>query len=147
MTSVPTPSRVPSLFEPSVPEPEPPVLEAPEHLVRTYVELVAERRRLEDRLAYIRGELEMLAASALSEATPRGRFLAGDGHISARLQPTCVFDKGAVARELQKAGRLADVAVLQGPALARFLAKEPVLAARLSDLVRMRRSVVLMAQG
>lgn len=143
MATVPT--YRPSSFEPSVPD-DAPVLEAPEHLVRTYLELVAERRRIEDRLAYIKGELEMLASSALSESTPRGRFLVGDAVIAARLQPTCVFDKGEVMKELQRAGRLADVAVLQGPALARFLAKDAALAARLSPMVRMRKSVVLMAQ-
>lgn len=145
MTSVPTPR--PTLQTDPLALGDAPALEAPEHLVRAYVELVAERRRIEDRLAYVRGELEMLAASALSDSAPRGRFLAGEHAVSARIQPTCVFDKGEVMRELQRAGRLADVAILQGPALARFLAKEPALASRLADRVRMRRSVMLMAQG
>ena len=104
-----------------------------------------ERRALEDRLAFVRSELEMAASSHLNEKTTRGRFLSPRGAVAARLQSTCVFDRAAVARELQRMGKLAEVAVLQGPGLARYLAHEPVVAARLSDLVRMRRSIVLMA--
>ncbi|MEA3200816.1 MAG: hypothetical protein QOE90_2244 [Thermoplasmata archaeon] len=120
-------------------------LAAPEDLVRRYVELTRKRRDLDDQLAYLRAELELVAASALTRDSPRGRFRAGEASVLARLQPSCVFDKAHVARELQKAGRLADVATLTGPQLARFLASEPALAARLSDHVRMRNAVVLMA--
>lgn len=136
-------------FSPANPaaEPEPAVLEAPADVVRRYLEVTAQRRALDDQIAWLRGELELAAALALSDARPRGRFVApgGAGFVAARLQPTCVFDRQVVGRELQRAGRLSDVAVLQRPALARFLAREPVVAARLGDLVRYRRNVVLMA--
>lgn len=124
---------------------EPARLEAPSDLVERYLELTAERRALEDRLAYVKGELELLAAGSLNDQTPRGRFVAESGAISARLQPTCVFDRVAVAHELQRAGRLSEVAVVQGPALARYLARDPIMAARLKDMVRFRKSVVLLA--
>lgn len=141
-----TADRFPSVVEsPHTEALEPARLEAPSDLVERYLELTAERRALEDRLAYVKGELELLAAGSLNDQTPRGRFVAENGAISARLQPTCVFDRVAVAQELQRAGRLADVAVVQGPALARYLARDPVMAARLRDLVRFRKSVVLMA--
>lgn len=141
-----TADRFPSIHESSAPEAsETPRLEAPSDLVERYLELTAERRALEDRLSYVKGELELLAAESLNEQTPRGRFVAEHGAVSARLTPTCVFDRVAVAKELQRAGRLADVAVLQGPALARYLARDPVMAARLKDMVRFRKSVVLMA--
>ena len=121
------------------------VLDAPSDLVARYLELAAEKRALEDHLSFVRAELEMLAVAALSDRAPRGRFAAGTGAVNVRLQPTCVFDRGEVARTLQKAGRLADVATVAGPALARFLAKEPALAARLGDMVRPRKSVVMTA--
>lgn len=125
-------------------------LEVPSDVVRRYLEATAQRRELEDQLGWLRGELELAAAQCLSDARPRGRFVAqgggpGSGFVVARLQPTCVFDRQVVGRELQRAGRLTDVAMLHGPALARFLAREPVVAARLGDLVRYRRNVVLMA--
>ena len=123
--------------------PEAIALEAPHDLVTRYLELAAEKRALEDHLSFVRAELEMLAVSALSDGAPRGRFATGQGAINVRLQPTCVFDRGEVARALQKAGRLADVATVSGPSLARFLAKEPTLAARLGDMVRPRKAVVL----
>lgn len=124
---------------------EPTTLEAPRDLIEEYLEITAERRALEERLAYVRAELELVAAAALSDGAPRGRFVCDRGAVSARLQPTCMFDKPLVARELQRAGRLADVAILQGPSLARFLAKEPHLAARFAGLVRHRKNIVLMA--
>lgn len=127
------------------PNAEIPILEGPSDLVQEYLDLVQERRALDDRLAYVRAELELVAATSLSESVPRGRFLGTRGAIAARLQPTCAFDRQAVARELQRMGKLAEVAILQGPGLARYLAKEPQLAARLGEMVRMRRSVVLMA--
>lgn len=139
-STVPTPTATPT-----DPTAEAPILPGPADLVEEYLTLVEERRAIEDRLAFIRGELELLAAAALNDARPRGRFVGSRGAISARLQPTCIFDRNAVLKELQRAGRLADVAVVQGPSLARFLAKEPQLAARLSDLIRHRKSVVLMA--
>jgi hypothetical protein len=120
-------------------------LEAPEYLVQRYLDLTAQRRALEEQLAVIRAELEILAVSSLSEERPRGRFGSALGHVSARLQPTCVFDRGEVARTLQRAGKLADVAVLPGPSLARFLQADPALAARLGDMVRYRKSVILTA--
>lgn len=120
-----------------------PSIDAPEHLVQRYVELTAQRRALEEQIAVLRAELEMLASAALNEATPKGRFVSPVGHVTARLQPTCVFDRGEVYKQLQRAGRLADVATVTGPQLARFLAREPQLAARLSDFIRYRHSVVL----
>lgn len=120
-----------------------PALDAPGYLVQRYIELTAQRRALEEQISVIRAELEMLAAAALSEATPKGRFVSPTGHVTARLQPTCVFDRGEVYKHLQKAGRLAEVATVTGPQLARFLAREPVLAARLSEFIRHRHSVVL----
>lgn len=120
-----------------------PTLDAPAYLVQRYVELTAQRRALEEQIAVIRAELEMVASASLSEATPKGRFVSPAGHVTARLQPTCVFDRGEVYKHLQKAGRLADVATVSGPQLARFLAREPHLAARLSDFVRHRHAVVL----
>lgn len=122
-----------------------PDLAAPQDLVRKYVELTRKRRDLEDQLAYLRAELELVASQMLTKDAPRGRFRAGESSILARLQPSCVFDKQTVARELQKAGRLADVATISGPGLARFLANEPVLSARLADHIRFRNAVVLMA--
>lgn len=124
-------------------DPEAPTLEAPEYLVQRYIELNAQRRALEEQIAVIRAELEMVAVSSLGETMPKGRFLSSAGHVTARLQPTCVFDRAEVSKALQRAGRLHEVATVTGPALARFLAKEPVLSARLSDLVRHRNSVVL----
>lgn len=125
---------------------DPPVaLEAPDYLVRRYLELTAKRREVEEQLAVVRAELEILAVSSLTQERPRGRFSVPEGNVSVRLQPTCVFDKGEVARALQKAGRLADVATIPAPSLARALAADPALAARLGDMVRMRRSVVLTA--
>lgn len=129
------------------PDPEVPVLAGPSDLVEEYLRLVEERRAIEDRLSYVRAELELAAATALNEATPRGRFVGKAGAVNARLQPTCTFDRAAVARELQRLGKLADVATIQGPALARYLVKEPAITARLGEMVRMRRSVVLMASG
>lgn len=134
----------PSLFND---DPEVPVLAGPADLVEEYIRLVEERRAIDDRLSFVRAELELAAATNLSEAAPRGRFLGKGGAVNARLQPTCTFDRAAVARELQRIGKLADVAVLQGPALARYLVKEPALAAKLGEMVRMRRSIVLMAGG
>lgn len=128
-------------------DPEIPSLDGPAELVEEYIRLVEERRAVDDRLAFVRAELELLAAQSLNEGAPRGRFLGKAGAVNARLQQTCTFDRAAVARELQRVGKLADVAVLQGPALARYLVKEPALAAKLGEMVRMRRSVVLMASG
>lgn len=122
-----------------------PVLEAPTALVERYLELTRARRHLEDQLAYVRSELEMVAAATLRDDAPRGRFVSRAGTVAARLHPTCVFDKPTVARELQRMGKLADVAIVQGPTLARYLAKEPIVAARLGEMVRPRRSVVLLA--
>lgn len=124
---------------------EAPRLEGPADLVEAYLELVEQRRVVEEKLAYVKAELELVAAAHLNDRAPRGRFVSARGAISARLQPTCVFDRPAVMKELQRAGRLADVASVSGPQLARFLAKEPVLAARLGEMVRKRSSVVLMA--
>lgn len=139
-------SALPVSRTPWTAEPEAVPLEAPQELVARYLELTAQRRELEEKLAYVRAELEMVAASSLDEGRPRGRFRGpAGGAVAARLQPTCVFDRQEVARELQRQGRLADVAVLQGPTLARFLAKEPSVAARLAPMVRFRKSVVLMA--
>lgn len=120
-------------------------LPASSDLVRRFVQLTAQRRALEEQLAFLRGELELAAASLLSEACPRGRFEGVEGPfvLSASLRPTCVFDRVVVAQELQRMGRLAEVATLQGPGVARYLAREPVVAARLGSLVRMRHSVVL----
>lgn len=126
-------------------EPEVAILPAPRELVAEYLRLVEERRAVEERLAFVRAELELLAASSLSARTPRGRFESPRGAVAARLSSTCVFDRAAVARELQRMGKLADVAVIQGPGLARYLAREPVVAARLGDFVRMRKSIMLMA--
>lgn len=120
-----------------------PTLEAPAYLVQRYIELTVQRRQLEEQIAVIRAELEMVASASLGEAVPKGRFVSPAGHVTARLQPTCIFDRGEVYKALQKAGRLADVATVTGPTLARFLAREPVLAARLADLVRHRHGVVL----
>lgn len=122
-------------------------LPAPEALVERYVDLVAQRRAIEDQLAFVRSELELVAASALDATRPRGRFRGVTADVTARLQPTLAFDRAVVAKELQRQGRLADVAILQGPALARYLAKEPVVAARLGALVRPRHHVVLMSTG
>lgn len=122
-----------------------PTLQAPPELVEEYLRLVEARRGLDERLGYVRAELELVAASALKEEAPRARFLGARGAIGARLSPTCVFDRPRIARELQRMGKLSDVAVIQGPGLARYLAKEPIVAARLGGLVRMRRSVVLTA--
>lgn len=137
-------ATVPTRSHPEPPT-ELPILPAPTDLVEEYLSLVAQRRELEDRLAFVRAELELVAATALSEGTPRARFVGANGAIAARLQPTCVFDRAAVARELQRLGKLSEVAIIQGPGLARYLAKEPQVAARVGDLVRMRKSVVLMA--
>lgn len=120
-----------------------PAIDAPTYLVERFIELNAQRRALEEQIAVLRAELEMLAAGALTDASPKGRFLASGTHVTARLQPTCVFDRSEVYKQLQRAGRLADVATISGPQLARFLAKEPRLAAQLRDLVRHRNSVVL----
>lgn len=130
---------------PAATDPVLPALDGPRELVEEYLQLVAERRALDERLAYVRAELELLAAHALTDAAPRGRFLGASGAIAVRLQPTCVFDRSNVARELQRMGKLADVAVLQGPGLARYLQKETIVAARLGNMVRMRRAIVMMA--
>jgi hypothetical protein len=143
MTSSPSLPKQPLAFADGGAEPA--TLTAPEDLVRRYVELTRKRRDIEDQLAYIRAELELTASESLSQASPRGRFRAGDASVLARLQPSCVFDKLLVARELQREGRLADVATITGPSLARFLASEPVLAARLGEHVRYRNGVILMA--
>lgn len=143
MSSVPLPAA-PSFVDETA---EPPTLAAPEALVARYVELTRKRREIEDQLAYIRAELELAATARLNAAAPRGRFRAGSASILARLQPTCTFDKPFIAKELQRMGRLADVATVTGPALARFLAHEPTLAARLGEHVRYRNSVLLMANG
>lgn len=120
-------------------------LDAPARFVERYVELSRQRREIEEQLAFVRSELELIAASSLREAAPRGRFVAPSGRVvAARLMPTCSFDRAAVARELQRGGRLDDVATLPGPSLARFLDREPVWAARLQPLVRRRHSVMLM---
>lgn len=124
---------------------EVPTLHAPAELVEEYIQLVGERRAIEDRLAYVRAELEIAASLQLGDSGTRGRFVSPQGAVAARVQRTCHFDRAAVARELQRMGKLADVAVLQGPGLARYLSYEPVVAARLKDLVRPRRSIVLMA--
>lgn len=126
-------------------EPEIPTLEGPKDLVDEYLRLVEQRRAIEDRLSYVRAELEMAAAHQLKDERPRGRFLGASGGVSARLSPSCTFDRAVVARELQRMGKLAEVAILQGPGLARYLAREPVVAARLGGLVRPRRSVTLIA--
>jgi hypothetical protein len=138
-----TPRAIDGPTQPS--EPEPLDLEAPEYLVQRYLELSAQRRQIEDQLAFLRAELEMLAAPLLRGAGARGRFTAPRGNIHVRVQPTCVFDRGEVARFLQKEGRLADVATVTGPALARYLRDEQVLAARLGERVRYRNSVILTA--
>lgn len=129
------------------PAPETPTLDGPRDLVEAYLDLVDQRRQIEEKLAYVKAELELVAAAALSERHPRGRFVCGRGSVSARLQATCVFDRPTIMKELQRAGRLADVASVSGPTLARFLAKEPVLSARLGEMVRKRSTVVLMATG
>jgi hypothetical protein len=122
------------------------LLDAPPSLVERYLELTRARRAIEDQLAYVRGELELIAAASLNDASPRGRFAgARGGVVAARIMPTCSFDRLAVGRELQRMGRLHEVAVLQGPNLARYLAKEPVVAARLGEMIRHRRTVMLMA--
>lgn len=135
-------SRVESFQEVAA---DPLPLPAPSELVRRYLELALRRRALDEQLAFVRGELELAAAEVLSEEHPRGRFVVDGARqgVVARLQPTCVFDRVLVGQELQRMGRLAEVATLQGPGLARFLAREPVVAARLGGLVRHRRSVVL----
>ncbi|HUR69925.1 MAG TPA: hypothetical protein VM370_11825 [Candidatus Thermoplasmatota archaeon] len=122
-----------------------PVLEGPSELIEEYLALVAERRAVDERLGFVRAELELFAAAALNDGAPRARFVGQGGAIAARLQATCVFDRANVARELQRMGKLADVAILQGPGLARYLAKEPQVSARLGNMVRMRRSIVLTA--
>lgn len=124
-----------------------PVLEAPDDLVARYVELSEQRRRLEAQLAHTKSELELLAASALTDETPRARFVAPGGQVAARLYPTCTFDRPEVCRVLQRMGRLSDVAQVSAPTLARLLAKDPQLQARLKGLVRLRKGVVLMAGG
>ncbi len=130
----------------TTPDPAPPVIEAPDSLVARYVELVQEKRRIEDQMAFLRAELELIATASLSEAIPRGRFLgSGGGELHARLYPTCSFDRAEVGHVLQRAGRLTDVASIPGPSLARFLAKEPQMAARLGNLVRRRHGVMLIA--
>lgn len=134
-----------SVQQATEPGDEIPTLVGPVELVEEYIRLVGERRALEDRLAFVRAELEVTASLQLGESGTRGRFLSPHGTIAARVQKTCHFDRAAVARELQKMGKLADVAVIQGPGLARYLAHEPVVAARLAALVRPRRSIVLMA--
>lgn len=125
---------------------EPISLPAPPELVRRYLQLTAQRRAIDEQLAFLRGELELTAASILTDAHPKGRFTRQDapGSVVARLRPTCVFDRTVVGQELQRMGRLSEVALLQGPTLARYLAREPVVAARLGSLVRHRHNVVLM---
>lgn len=139
--SIPAPEPHPE----SSPEEAIPVIAAPTDLIEEYLSLVDERRSVEERLAFVRAELELAAAGSLKDATPRGRFVGEHGMISVRLQPTCIFDRAGVARELQRMGKLSDVAVLQGPGLARYLGKEPAVAARLGSMVRMRKSIVLTA--
>lgn len=127
---------------------QPVAIDAPEYLIQRYLELAAQRKQVEDQLAYVRAELEMLAAPALREGTaPRGRFTGEKGAIQVRLQPTCVFDRGDIARRLQKEGLLADVATVNGMTLARYLRSNPQVAARLGESVRYRHSVVLTATG
>lgn len=132
-----------------VPDVQPSVsLDAPEKLVARYLELTRTRREIDEQIAYLRSELELVAASALTVDHPRGRFVAPDaGVVAARLLPTCSFDRKTVARELEKGGRLHEVASLPGPALARFLQREPVWAARLGTMVRPRHTIVLMTGG
>lgn len=120
-------------------------LNAPDYLVKRYLELTSQRRAIEEQIAVIRAELEVLAVSSLSAQRPRGRFESKAGHVSVRLTPTCLFNREEVARALAKAGRLTDVATIPGPALARFLATDPALSARLGDAVRYRSAVVLTA--
>ena len=141
MSSIPVPRAAAFLDESA----EPPTLVAPEALVARYVELTRKRREIEDQLAYLRAELELAATAMLSPESPKGRFRAGSASVLARLQPTCTFDKALLARELQRMGRLAEVATVSGPSLARFLAHDPVLAAKLGEHVRFRNSVLLMA--
>lgn len=119
-------------------------LDAPERLVERYLELSRARRAIEEQLAFVRSELELIAATTLQPDAPRGRFVAPTGVVGARLMPTCSFDRQIVSRELQRGGRLDEVATLTGPSLARFLQREPVWAARLQPLVRPRQSVMLM---
>lgn len=129
-------------------EPEPVAIDAPEYLVERYLQLTAQRKQLDDQLAYVRAELELLAAPALKDASsPRGRFGGSEGAIHVRLQPTCVFDRAQVAMRLQKEGVLADVATIAGPTLARYLRSNGQVAARLGDSVRFRNSVVLSTMG
>lgn len=122
-----------------------PILEAPQDLVERYLELVFEKRRLEEQIAYLRGELEMAASHSLNDEVPRGRFVAPNGHLAARLFPTCTFDRAEVGDALQKMGRLSEVASIGGPALARLMQRDPQLAARLSPMVRLRKGVMLVA--
>lgn len=135
-------AKTPRASEPLLPD-DAPTLDAPEALIQRYIELTTQRRVLEEQIAVLRAELEMIASSALSDATPKARFLSPIGHVTARIQPTCIFDRGEVYKQLQRAGRLADVATVTGPMLARFLAKEPRIAAQLGDLIRYRNGVVL----
>jgi hypothetical protein len=138
------PAAQPAAHRPSPAAPdEPPRLDAPEYLVQRYLELTAQKKQLDDQIAYVRAELEMIAAPALREASPRARFVAPTGIVNVRTQPTCVFDRGEVARTLQRTGHLADVAVLQGPTLARYLASNPEAAARLGGMVRYRNTLVM----
>jgi hypothetical protein len=122
-----------------------PTLDAPAEMVQRYLELAAEKRRLEDQMAFLRAELEMAASLALTEESPRGRFVAPNGQLAARLYPTATFDRAEVGDALQKMGRLAEVASIGGPSLARLLARDPQLAARLGNMVRLRKGVMLVA--
>lgn len=139
----PASDRVPS-DTPHATELESLALDAPQKLVEKYLELSRARRVLDEQLAFLRSELELVAATALTESAPRGRFVAPSGVVAARLMPTCSFDRATVARELQRGGKLADVATLTGPQLSRFLAREPVWASRLAPIVRHRHNIMLM---
>lgn len=124
---------------------EVPTLDAPVDLVEEYVRATLEKRKLEERLAYLRAELELHAAAALSKEKPKGAFACKLGRVGARLVPTCAFDRDAVAAALQKAGKLDRVAVLQGPRLRTFLEMDKDARALVEEHVRFRTSVTLVA--
>lgn len=121
-------------------------LSAPADMVDRYLELEAEKRRIDAALGYVRAELELAAAENLTAQRPRGAFRGGVGGIGVALRPTCVFDRSHVAASLQKMSRLHEVARLDGPTLARFLAREPIVAARLGPHVRARNRLVFLSQ-
>ncbi|MFA5862290.1 MAG: hypothetical protein WDA16_11410 [Candidatus Thermoplasmatota archaeon] len=143
-----TPTRAHDILPTTDVNPEPVAIDAPEYLVERFLQLTTQRKQLDDQLAYVRAELELLAAPALKDtAAPRGRFLGPAGTIHVRLQPTCVFDRAPVAARLQKEGVLSEVATIAGPTLARYLRSNGQVAARLGDAVRFRNSVVLTTMG